>query len=96
MATLKYASLAELRRAIRESRAIRFVYKGKSYEADPHFLESAPITHALYLSAWISGGSGGWPPGWRKFRYSEMRAMEILHFKFTPRPRPTLSIDPAQ
>ena len=85
MATTSYASLLELRAAIRFRKVVRFVHKGHSYTVEPQALRNAVRTGALVLDAWVQAGAD---PGWKTFRYCEIRDLQVLNQAFVPRELP--------
>ena len=70
---LAYVNLDDLRQSIVHHRRITFFYEGKQLSAEPYLLGLARKTNALVLSAWVGGPEGGW----RHFRFSMMRAMQV-------------------
>ena len=90
MATRKHAQMADLRGAIRACRVIRFSFRGKDYEAEPHMVGSAPVTGTYMLTAWVRKAGDGSPPGWRKFPYWQLRDLrigsEVFPIRTMPRP----------
>jgi hypothetical protein len=89
MALQKYASMADLRGAIRHYRVIRFTYEGASYIVEPHQLERNPLTGTYELQAWTRSSPGGGNPGWMMFHYWGIRALVVLPDTFLPRVRET-------
>ena len=101
---LPYATLDDVREAIRERRLIRFTYRKNRVVAEPHLLGSARRTHAFVICAWqLPQGEGkgeGSAEGWEHFRYAEMRDLEVLEESFSrvregfnPRDRRLAAID---
>lgn len=74
MAVLPYASLSDVRSAIRSRRIVRFYYRKTLVVAEPYLLGNFRKTHALVLNAWKTAPE----EGWELFRFSEMRDVEIL------------------
>jgi hypothetical protein len=90
MGTQKHAQMADLRAAVRACRVIRFSFRGKEYEVEPHMVGSAPGTGTYTLSAWVRSASDGSPPGWKKFPYWQIRDLRIEPATFAIRPMPKL------
>lgn len=80
---LPYATLDDVREAIRERRLIRFTYRKNRVVAEPHLLGSARRTHAFVICAWQLGEDEGSAEGWEHFRYAEMRDLEVLEESFS-------------
>ena len=76
MPRLSYASLPEIKAAIKDHKEIRFQIKGVVYEVEPICLDSAPRTHAIELIGYVNVSPGDGQNGWRKFCFSMMRGME--------------------
>ena len=70
---LAYVNLDDLRQSIVEHRRITFYYEGRQLSAEPYLLGLARKTNALVLSAWVCGPGAGW----RHFRFSMMRSMQV-------------------
>lgn len=96
MPVLPYASLEDVRHAIRNRHLVAFTHRKIRYQAEPHLLGNAQKTHALVLVAY------GIKPeeGWKQFRYSEIRDFEVLreHFQharngFPPHDRRITEVD---
>lgn len=85
MANQSYASLLELRTAIRLRKKVRFTHRGSPYEVEPQALRHAIRTGALVLDAWVTAGD---EPGWKSFRYCDLRDLEVLNLAFVPRTLP--------
>jgi hypothetical protein len=93
MAVLKYASMAELKEAIQARRVIRFTYHGDQFEAEPHALDCPLARGGFYLTAWVAKAPNHDLLGWANFRYSEMRAMDVLPRVFLARAVPRFRRD---
>lgn len=83
--TLRYASLVDLREAVRLGRRIRFIAAHVCYTGEPHMLFSSGRTGALHLLMWVESPDEA-SAGWRKFAYSSMRSLEVLRTNFPRRP----------
>lgn len=83
---LPYASLHDLRTAIRQNQPVTFNFRGAHWTVEPHQLAQAPRTDAIVLQGWVR--EGPLAECWAVFRYSDMRALKILPQRFTPRPMP--------
>lgn len=73
-----YASLEDIRHAIRDRRLIRFVPEGQTYVAEPHLLGHARRTGAFVLLAWTREPR----EGWQCFRYPSLRDLLPLEERF--------------
>ncbi len=96
MSALSYASLDEVRHAIRERRLIQFKYRKMDVIAEPHLLGNAIKTRALVLCGWQLSPE----EGWQHFRFAEMRDASVLretfrHTRpgFNPHDRRIIAID---
>jgi predicted DNA-binding transcriptional regulator YafY len=74
MQVLPYASLDEVRRAIRERRILTFRYRKQQVTVEPHLLGNARKTHAFVMLAWSLEPLEGWD----HYRFAEMRDLELL------------------
>jgi len=70
---LAYVNLDDLRQSIVQHRRITFYYEGMQLSAEPYLLGLARKTNALVLSAWVCGPGAGW----RHFRFSMMRSLQV-------------------
>ena len=82
--------MADLREAIRACRVIRFNYRGKDYEVEPHMVGHAPRTGTYTLTAWVRSAGDGSPPGWMKFPYWKIRDLKIRSENFRIRRMPRM------
>ena len=70
---LPYASLPELVAAIDSRRVISFTHKTREVKAEPHMIGQHKTTGAFILVAWVLGPDAGW----EKFRFCEIRGLEV-------------------
>ncbi|MCW1913745.1 WYL domain-containing protein [Luteolibacter sp. GHJ8] len=80
--TPSYATLDELRSAIRGRRIITFLHKGERFTMEPHVLCKGPRYGAFVLGGWIEELSE-----FHFYRYPMMRDVEITSRRFD-QPRP--------
>jgi hypothetical protein len=75
-------------RATLEHRVLRFTYKGRPREVEPHLVGTHEAGEPL-LVAYQTGGesTSGELPGWRTFTTAEVESVEIGEAAF-PGPRP--------
>ena len=79
---LPYAQIASLEQAVQSRRVIEFSFKGRTYQAEPHRIFSAPRTNAIVARCWLPD------LGWRDVPYSGMRALEVGNEPCAPREIP--------
>ena len=80
---LKYASLAELRGAIRERRLIQFHHGGDPFLAEPYEVRVSKRTGSFGVLCFVLEGPTG--ESWQELRYAGMRELAVLATSFKPR-----------
>jgi len=79
---LPYAQLTSLETAVQSRRVIECSFKGRTIQAEPHRIFSAPRTGAIVARCWLPD------LGWRDVPYCEMRALEVGNEPFAQREIP--------